>query len=174
MPRKSKSRFLCDLLTDSYLDSVMIGLSDLMEKDLAVYEEVMHSILRSLISFQIMQKKTYEHYNMKAILRFSAELAEVFEIEKRDALRILISPLYDDVELLGEELLFIEYLIGIENYEIKLDDIRRDINEGKLSLSSVDGIIKALTDKLVINFIDNTVYLIIGRKASLSPEIKVL
>ncbi len=166
MPRKSKMRILCDLLTDSYVDSVMIGLADVVNEDLDVYEEVMNPILRNIVSFHKADGDTFIRYDMPEILRFSFKLSEVFEIERHAALRVLLSRVYNDAELSDEDLEFIEYLLRRKNFEAETEDIKRDAGEGKLMVSSVDDAIKALADKGVVNFSDYTVYLIIGTKVS--------
>ena len=166
MPRKSKTRILRDLLTDSYIDSVMIGLSDETNEDMDVFEEVMRPILRDFVSFDTMDGDTFIRYDMPEILRFSFKLSEVFEMEQRVALRVLLSPAYNDAELSDEDLVFIEYLIKSKNFEAKAEDIRRDAEMGMLMVLSVDDEIRALTEKGVINLSDDTVFLIIGTKVS--------
>ena len=166
MPRKSKTGILRDLLTDSYIDSVMIGLSDETNEDMDVFEEVMRPILRDFVSFDTMDGDTFIRYNMPEMLRFSFKLSEVFEMDQRVALRVLLSPVYDDAELSDDDLVFIEYLIKRKNYEAKTEDIKRDAGMGKLMVSSVDDEIKALTENGVVNLSDDTVFLIIGTKVS--------
>lgn len=166
MPRKTKNSILCDLIRDTYADSVIIGLSDYMSADLGIYDELLHSILINLVSFHVTNGKTYECYHITEILHFAEELADIFKIDRTVSLKILISPLYDDVDLSDEELSFIKYLIDAEYYEAAVPDIERDIKEGKLNISSLADVISALTEKAVINFSGNTAYLVTGIKVS--------
>ena len=164
MPRKSKTGILRNLLTDSYIDSVMIGLSDETNEDMDVFEEVMRPILRDFVSFDTMDGDTFIRYDMPEILRFSFKLSEVFEMNQRAALRVLLSPVYNDAELSDDDPAMIEYLIKRKNFEAKTEDLSRDAGMGKLMVSSVDDEIKTLMEKGVVTFSDDTVYLIIGNK----------
>lgn len=163
MPRKSKTGILRDLLTDSYIDSVMIGLSDAVNEDMDVYEEVMRPILGNIVSFHTMDGDTFIRYDMSEILRFSFKLSEVFEMDQHAALRVLLSPVYDDAELSDDDLEMLEYLINRKNYEAKVEDIERDVREGELRLNSPDSI-TTLKEKTVINFSDDTACLITCRR----------
>ncbi len=173
MARKSRDRVMADLFNDSFVDSVVINLADILgiaddDRMTDILEKNLRPTLSELLVFSVRDGLLVEDFNLPAVVATSERFASSFNVDRLRAMRAFVSPLYSDQELTEDELIFMRYMIEKKGNEVSREEAERDEEEGKLEIFSLDCVLSSLLDKGVVNCTDGMIHLInrenIGRR----------